>query len=215
MLISLYYGWGPDIRFRENFHGASHLTAIRNAPPGDGCSRNTSPLPSSRTPFGKRMVIFTFERRASLSHRRRRPWVLTFSDAVTTSLPFPPSTFRKAGCRTRYLPSLRRSFWNMIGFRKIASWAGRFGRLIHEREEANGASDKREAALTSHWINGLSKGHPSYIVPPVLGSWFCSSAKIMPCISHTWWSPWGRRSRQARIVVGHAPETALGSRSQL
>jgi hypothetical protein len=101
--------------YRENSHGASHLTAIRNAPPAGGCStRKTSPAASSGRALGKRRVTSIFERRGiSVSHRSRRPWVLTFCTTVSTSLSFPPGNLTKAGCRIGYLRSLRRSSRNM------------------------------------------------------------------------------------------------------
>src|SRR4029077_1650161 len=54
--------WRCD--YREKSHGASHRTAIRNAPPRGGCStRKTSPAPSSGRALGKQRVISIFELR--------------------------------------------------------------------------------------------------------------------------------------------------------
>jgi len=87
----------PDCRLghathRENSDGASHATAIRNAPPADGCStRKTSPAASNGRATGKRRVTSIFARRGiSVSHRSRRPWALTFCAAVSTSPVFSP-----------------------------------------------------------------------------------------------------------------------------
>jgi hypothetical protein len=101
--------------YRENSHGASHLTAIRNAPPADDRStRNTSPVPSSGRVFGKRRVTSIFERIGiRVSHRSRRPWALTLCATVSTSELSPVWNFTKADCRIGYLRSLRRSSRNM------------------------------------------------------------------------------------------------------
>jgi hypothetical protein len=103
--------WIGHASYRENSHGASHLTEIRNAPSAGGCfTRKTSPVASSGRALGKRRVTFIFERRGiSAPHRSKRPWALTFCATVSTSLSFPPWNLTKAGCRIGYLRSLRRS----------------------------------------------------------------------------------------------------------
>ena len=105
-------GWRCD--YRENSHGASHLTATRNAPPADGCStRKTSPTPSSGKALGKQRVTFIFEPIGiRVSHRSRRPLALTFCASVSTSTPA-AWNFTNAGCRIGYLRSLRRSSRNI------------------------------------------------------------------------------------------------------
>jgi hypothetical protein len=101
--------------YREKSHGASHLTAIWNAPsPGDCSTRKTSPAPPSGRALGKQSVTSIFERIGiSVSQRSRRPWALTFCVTVSTSGLSPVWNFTNADCRIGYLRSLRRSSRNM------------------------------------------------------------------------------------------------------
>src|ERR1700730_15262263 len=53
--------WAGHATYLENSHGASHLTAIRNAAPADGSTRKTWPAPLTGSATGKRRVTSIFE----------------------------------------------------------------------------------------------------------------------------------------------------------